>query len=302
MSDSQFIVQNAMRNKSELLIQVPTHHKSPMFSIKSPDMDDKELDYSLNYFYTPQMPRSFYVLPRIGRISSSCNGVLLVNNTHEDGWLYVINLVTKCHIILPPCPTNCPHKACGSAVGFYPRSKQYKVVHIYADGVGIELFALASSNNAWKLLPGPFLEDPDGRPYDVLSNFHWNDPVLVDGRYMHWYVESNRYIISMDVSEEKSVKTYLPNHGLGMKKGAYALSELGGKLSCIINVDHTKIDVWILKNFHKQHKQEKGLTCMYNIKSKKMKQFKMQMKRGQKSIPHRNSLVSWKFKEDLLPI
>ena len=90
----------------------------------------------------------------MGRIGSSCNGLLLINDPKIEGKLNVINFLTKCKAILPQCPSGCPHKKFGVALGFSPSTREYKVVHIYADGFGYEIFTLDCSDNSRSHMSG----------------------------------------------------------------------------------------------------------------------------------------------------
>ena len=186
----------------------------------------------------------------MGRIRSSCNGLLLINDPKIEGKLNVINFLTKCKAILPQCPSGCPHKTCGVALGFSPSTREYKVVHIYADGFGYEIFTLDCSDNKWKCIPDPFKE-PHERPFN-LDTFHWSDPVSIHGQVLHWYVSSKEYIISMDVNDETPRKTYLPTLGKKIDRKRYSLLEMVGYLSFVYNVSNIQIDVWILKIFAAQ--------------------------------------------------
>ena len=186
----------------------------------------------------------------MGRIRSSCNGLLLINDPKIEGKLNVINFLTKCKAILPQCPSGCPHKKFGVALGFSPSTREYKVVHIYADGFGYEIFTLDCSDNKWKCIPDPFKE-PHERPFN-LDTFHWSDPVSIHGQVLHWYVSSKEYIISKDVNDETPRKTYLPTLGKKIDRKRYSLLEMVGYLSFVYNVSNIQIDVWILKIFAAQ--------------------------------------------------
>ncbi|XP_030924945.1 F-box protein At5g49610-like [Quercus lobata] len=239
ISSKKFIAQNFIHSITELLIVVKTYPHLKAISLR---MDEKELDFKLEKLDFAGM--------RMGCIRSSCNGLVLIHDPKIEGKLNVINFLTKCMVKLPRCPTGCPHKKCGVALGFSPSTKEYKVVHMYADGFGYEIFTLGCSDNKWKCIPGPF-KVPFERPFN-LDTFRWSDPVSIHGQVLHWYVSSKEYIISMDVNDETPRKTYLPTLGEEIDKKRYSLLEMGGYLSVVYNVSDIQIDVWILKDFAAQ--------------------------------------------------
>ncbi|KAK9289761.1 hypothetical protein L1049_007920 [Liquidambar formosana] len=240
ISSSKFIAQNAIQNKhNQLLVQIPTSTKQHYYKAKLLEMEEMELDFKLHCFD----------MRRMGRIRSSCNGLLLIHDPKQKGVLYVMNLLTKCVVTLPKCPSRCPHKACGSTLGFSRSTREYKVVHMYSDVFGYEIFTLGCSDNEWKRIPGPFKE-PYDRPFCL--DFNWGDPVKINDQFLHWYVSSSQFIISMDVTDENSRKTYLPDCSEEIDKSKYALLEMGGYLSLVYKVSGIQIDVWILRDFQAQ--------------------------------------------------
>ncbi|OIT18810.1 hypothetical protein A4A49_53882 [Nicotiana attenuata] len=119
---------------------------------------------------------------------------------------------------------SCPHKACSVALGFDSSIKQYKVVHVYADSYGFEMLNLGSADNEWERVSGPW-EDLNDRPFNPL-NLSWKDPVSINGRILHWYVDSGEYIVSMQVKEGRCSITHLPKLGNVIKRNNYSLVEL----------------------------------------------------------------------------
>nr|XP_023895090.1 F-box protein At5g49610-like [Quercus suber]POF21239.1 f-box protein [Quercus suber] len=239
ISSKKFIAQNFIHSITELLIVVKTYPHLKAISLR---MDEKELDFKLEKLDFAGM--------RMGCIRSSCNGLVLIHDPKIEGKLNVINFLTRCMVKLPRCPSGCPHKKCGVALGFSPSTKEYKVVHMYADGFGYEIFTLGCSDNKWKCIPGPF-KVPFERPFN-LDKFRWSDPVTIHGQVLHWYVSSKEYVISMDVNDETPKKTYLPTLGEEIDRKRYSLLEMGGYLSVVYNVSNIQIDVWILKDFAAQ--------------------------------------------------
>lgn len=187
-----------------------------------------------------------FPMGRMGEIRSSCNGLILICGPKQKGLLYVMNILTKSWLELPNCPSNCSHLGCGIAPCFDPLTKDYKVVHIFSDRYGFEIFTLGCSDNAWKRIPGPFKSSHEQQQLLYFANaYRWRDPVCINEQVLHWYIESNRFIISMNVSDEKSRKTYLPECCWRSRKNRYELVEMGGKLVLVYKVSEIQIDVWI---------------------------------------------------------
>ncbi|KAJ4704516.1 F-box domain containing protein [Melia azedarach] len=242
ISSTGFIAKNTQQNKRELLVLVPcTTNTKLSYEVKLLEMDDKTIDFNLT-----NVP-----LPRMGDIiRSSCNGLILVNDPKHSQSLCVMNMLTKSSLTLPQCPSYCPHEKCGAAIGFDPSAKVYKVVHIYADRFGFEIFTLGVSDNAWKSMPGPFRSSNE--PPFIIHTFEWSDPVCINGQVFHWNVDSNSYIVSMDVSDEIPRKTFLPvHHSRNIHR--FNFLEMGGKLALLYHVSSIQIDVWILEDFPGQN-------------------------------------------------
>ncbi|KAJ9694891.1 hypothetical protein PVL29_010390 [Vitis rotundifolia] len=66
------------------------------------------------------------------------------------------------------------------------------------------------------------------------------------------YVSSCEFIISTDVSDERFIRTRLPDSEKKICKGNYALIVMDGCLSFVHTISFKEIDVWILKDFHGQ--------------------------------------------------
>ncbi|KAJ4704515.1 F-box domain containing protein [Melia azedarach] len=238
ISSTGFIAQNTQQNKSELLVLVPCTMKKVKlnYQVKVLEMDDKTLDFNLTNA----------LLPRTREIRSSCNGLILVNDPNHSRSLCVMNMLTKSSLTLPACPSYCRHEKCAAALGFDQSAEEYKVVHMYADHLGFEIFTLGGSDNAWKKIRGPFKFSHE-RPY-IIGHFKWSDPVSINGQVFHWNVDSNNYIVSMDISDEIPRKTVLPiHHGRNMHR--FKFLEMGGKLALLYYVSNIQIDVWILEDF-----------------------------------------------------
>ena len=122
------------------------------------------------------------------------------------------------------------------------------MVHVYNAIFGFEIFDLGCSDGEWKRIPRPF--QVYDRPYTI--DFSWSDPVSVNGQVLHRYVSSCEFIISMDVSDERFIRTRLPDCEKKICKGNYALIVMDGCLSFVHTIPFKEIDVWILKDFHGQ--------------------------------------------------
>ncbi|MBA0625489.1 hypothetical protein Godav_010679 [Gossypium davidsonii] len=184
----------------------------------------------------------------MGIIRSSCNG--------------------PTSLTLPNCLSGCTHKHgyhgrapgrilhtyCGSALGFDPLTKVYKVVHINNDGYGIEVFTIGS-DKTWRKVPLPWpVEKPLRGDLDKFEDmkFFWRDPVSIKGQVFHWFVDSEKYIFSMDISNEKVSKTKLPYIGKTIMKEHYDLVAMDEKLAFVYKGSESKIDVWVLDDFGRQ--------------------------------------------------
>ncbi|XP_012442293.1 putative F-box protein At3g25460 [Gossypium raimondii] len=207
----------------------------------------------------------------MGIIRSSCNGLVLVYEpiSKEVNSLCVKNLLTgPTSLTLPNCLSGCTHKHgyhgrapgrilhtyCGSALGFDPLTKVYKVVHINNDGYGIEVFTIGS-DKTWRKVPLPWpVEKPRRGDLDKFEDmkFFWRDPVSIKGQVFHWFVDSEKYIFSMDISNEKVSKTKLPYIGKTIMKEHYDLVAKDEKLAFVYKGSESKIDVWVLNDFGRQ--------------------------------------------------
>ncbi|KAK6779183.1 hypothetical protein RDI58_021367 [Solanum bulbocastanum] len=188
-------------------------------------------------------------LNKLRKIHSSCVEFLLMSEPGNNG----INPATKFCLTILRCPSHCQHKACSAALAFDSSTKQYKVVHVVTDSYGFEIFNVSCADDElhWERVSSPW-EDLNDRPFNPVK-FHWKNPVSINGRILHWYVDSAEYFITMQVKEEKFSRTYLPERVKEINKTKdYALVELDGFLS-FINCDSEKsMNVWILEDFRRK--------------------------------------------------
>ncbi|KAG5583740.1 hypothetical protein H5410_044174 [Solanum commersonii] len=214
---TSFIEQNFNESKSELLIQsgYVRHMKTKLIEI------GKDLECESHDFYF--------------------------------GKLRVINPATKFCITIPGCPSRCQHGTCSAALVFDSSTEQYKVVHIVNYCFGFEIFNLSNDEENWKWerIDSYLWEGVNNQPFDV--KFCWKKLVSINGRILHWYVNSSEYFVSMDVKEGKFSRTYLPQRDEVVNKtNNYALIQLDGFLSYITCDSEATMDVWILEDSHGQ--------------------------------------------------
>lgn len=123
------------------------------------------------------------------------------------------------------------------------------MVHVVTDSYGFEICNLsdaADDESCWKRISGPWEVDLDDRPFNPL-NFRWKNPVSINGHVLYWYVDSSKYIISMQVNEAKFSRTYFPRLVPVEVIKRYELVELGGILSFVYCDSDIRMDVWILE-------------------------------------------------------
>lgn len=212
------------------------------------EINEKQLDYKLHDLE----------LSNRGLFRSSCYGMLLISSrlSNQDSLqpnkgivLHVVNFVTSFCLTLPNCPSGCPHKECGMALGFDPCTNVFKVVHMYADGFSFEIFTIGDSSNAWKPISGPWNNSFE-RPLGSLDS-GWRDPISINGRFLYWNVLSPKFVLSMDVSNEQITKIKLPcNSGQESTWQSYHLTELEGHLSLTYSRSNAMMDIWILEEIH----------------------------------------------------
>ena len=232
----KFILQNAINSKPELLIQVACSRtfKSKLLI----EAEDEEIGFKLRDFD----------MKSVGRVRPGCHGLYLVNPPRQTEVIRVLNPLTNFVRALPLCPTRCPHKACGSALGYDRIANRHKVVHIYNAIYGFEIFDLGGlQGEEWRRIPGPF-EEYD-QPYSV-DEFFWSDPVSINGEVLHWYVDSCEFLISMDVSDERFSRTPLPDCDKVVYERNYALVEMDGRLCFVHTISYKEVDVWVMEDFH----------------------------------------------------
>ncbi|GKD66859.1 F-box protein-like protein, partial [Tanacetum coccineum] len=80
----------------------------------------------------------------------------------------------------------------------------------------------------------------------------WHDPVSIDGRYLHWNVNSFDYLLSMDTVQERFRRISLPPvYDDNLKnKNQYSICKMGGFLG-LHEVSSENDVIWVLKNFER---------------------------------------------------
>ncbi|GMN47867.1 hypothetical protein TIFTF001_017041 [Ficus carica] len=234
ISWNRFVADSFHKSSPGLLVQVVSSCRTKSLKTKLLEFDSE----GIRFRHKP------LGMSRMGKARSNCNGLLLVNDMNEKKSLVVMNVLTKCYLTLPHCPSHCPHRSCGLALVFNPHEKVYRVVHVYNADFGFEIFTLGCSENEWKVIPGPF-SGPHDRPFDEM--FRWSDPLSTNGQLiLHWDVASRKYLISFDTCEERFKRTKFP---CSFDKGTGTLLEKGGNLSFVHRSSSTQFDVWVLEGF-----------------------------------------------------
>ncbi|GJU70423.1 F-box protein-like protein [Tanacetum coccineum] len=190
-------------------------------------------------------------IPYKGCIKSWVDEYLLISGHSKKGSLYLYNILTKEGLFLPRCSLSCGgHYGRKCGVGFsYDRFKQvYKVVHVFnGPPIQSELIILKPGNfnsSTWKKINGPL--------YTGQRKYSWHDPVSIDGRYLHWNVNSFDYLLSMDTVEERFRRISLPPiYDDNLKnKNQYSICKMGGFLG-LHEVSSENDVMWVLKNFER---------------------------------------------------
>ena len=236
ITESSFIAYDFLRSKPSLLIQLSLSIGHNLKS-KLLELDDEGLGYKIKDFDVPT---------RTTKFRSTCNGLILLEHPIFIYGLLVVNVVTKCTVPILISPSKCEHLRCSLSLVFDSYLKQYKVIHISTNLFGIEIFTLGMPNNKWNVIPSPIVKN---KSHDQ----SWTDPISCsNGRYLHWDVFSDRYILSMDICNEKTRETHLPYYYVSFDEDRMSLFEMGGYLSLMYNVSTEQFDIWVLKDFEKQ--------------------------------------------------
>ncbi|KAF5196963.1 Glycoside hydrolase family 17, F-box domain-containing protein [Thalictrum thalictroides] len=275
-----------------------------------------------------------------GQARNSCRGLILVADENKKlNRFHVFNPLTmKLTISLPQCPSTCPHEDCTAWLAFDSSNNVFKVVHMYADQFGYEIWSLGIDTK-WRVVPGPF-EDIYDRPFNP-GDFAWGDPIAVNDKVLHWNVnQARRYIISMDVTDELARKTSIPDYD---ERKPYELIEMGGNLGIMFIVSDSQKDIWILKDFQSEKwvkihsivsssiqssirlrprpqlhnlipvlslgngevilfkSSKKEVLYAYELKSSTLKMLNINFTDDQKLIVHVNSLISCDESQDSYP-
>ncbi|CAI9273673.1 unnamed protein product [Lactuca saligna] len=202
-----------------------------------------------------KMKQEFINMPCYGCIKSWCNEYLLITDSIRIGILYLFNLITKQGSFISPLPSvSCGghyNGKCGLGISYDPFKKLYKVVHVYnGPPIQCEILVLESNipSNEWIIW-----KKVNGTSHTGERQYYWENPVSVQGRYFHWDVHSDKYLVSMDTVKERFRQTFLPGSGSDVYRmdNRYSLVEMGGLLSLLHKVSFDRVNVWILKNFQR---------------------------------------------------
>ncbi|XP_059666368.1 F-box protein At5g49610-like [Cornus florida] len=238
-------------DQASLIVQKPSHGKH-LYETRLLDISEVRLkEFKL------EMYEQVIDIPCRGRIRSWCNELLLIADTSEFGALYIFNLITKEGFHLPQClgSGDCGghfRLKCGLVLTFDKFKRVYKVLHVVITDELVLCEILVSERNSlsfnhskWKKIDGPAQIGE--------RKYYWSDPVSVEGRFLHWDVNSAEYILSMDIIKERFQETHLPEFGNGNSSlsTSYEFVERDGLLCLLHPISATQVDMWILKDFHR---------------------------------------------------
>ncbi|OMO85163.1 hypothetical protein CCACVL1_10379 [Corchorus capsularis] len=290
----EFIEKNAVYHKPGVIVNflvAPYYFREfPYCKAKFLQIDEKEFDIKVTNLGKTR---------RMGYIRSSCNGLILVIEPRprtKSSAISVKNMLTGSVLTdLPSCPSGCRHSydACGAGLGFNPVTKQYKVVHIYSDRYGFEIFTIGSDKE-WRKIPTPFEESYE-RPYDM--DFTWEEPVW--SKKHRIIAVSTNFLTSLGssamVEEEEGNGDggeISENRDEEKKK-----DKLPDFLKFFVVATLRNGEVIVFRRFRNPGNNDP--IYLYDMKTGEMRKFKMKMKDGAKILPHRSSLVSWTTEMDL---
>ncbi|XP_010262913.1 PREDICTED: F-box protein At3g07870-like [Nelumbo nucifera] len=225
----QFIKEHLLHSKPCLLIQDRIVTKRSLFDTQLMSIEGANIRVrDLSRFFT-------------GQIRASCNGLLLVQNWVDYTLLHITNPITGQWLGLPPC-NGFIASGCTFGLAFVPSTADYKVVCIFRHWYGIKCQILSlrgcfngRCNDTWRDVNGPLSR---------LTPSTMEVPILVNGGILHWKTDSRSHILSLDCSNETFQRTPLPK----CKIINVHLLEMGGFLA-FVNIKHTRIDIWVLKDY-----------------------------------------------------
>lgn len=248
------ITNNIFFGRASLIIQKPTseNHRAYTSRLVSICEGKKKLRVS----------KKDLNIPCRGHIRSWCNELLLIVDPNKLGALYVYNLLTKEGLYVPMsmslfCKGHIRCR-CGLSLAFNKYTREYKVVHVYIglNQVECEILVFKYECSMFYFLKWVTVKGPGFRGD---REYYWDDPISVEGRFLHWDVHSPNYIVSMDVVEGGFQKTCLPKKTSFNLSNGYHLMEISGLLSVVVPFSGTVFEVWVLKDFQKSE-WEKLLT------------------------------------------
>ncbi|XP_023757179.1 uncharacterized protein LOC111905698 [Lactuca sativa] len=234
------ITDNILFDHASLILQTSTGSNTIRL------MDIREEEQGL------KMKQQFIKIPFHGCIKSWCNEYLLLTDSIRIGILYLFNLITKQGSFISSPSVSCGghyNCKCGLGMSYDPFKKVYKVVHVYmGPPIQCEILVLESNipSNAWIIW-----KKVNGTSYTGQRQYYWENPVSVQGRYFHWDVHSDKYLVSMDTVKERFRQTFLPGSDVYPMDNRYSLVEMGGFLTLLHKVSFDRVNVWMLKGFQK---------------------------------------------------
>ncbi|KAI8029365.1 hypothetical protein LOK49_LG01G00852 [Camellia lanceoleosa] len=82
------------------------------------------------------------------------------------------------------------------------------------------------------------------------------------GGFFTGMFHSAEFIVSMDVAEERFFQTCIPEYSNSFKSNEYFLTEIGGRLSLLLPVSGSQVDVWILKTTWEKLQSIRYICCV----------------------------------------
>uniref|UniRef100_A0A803ML53 KIB1-4 beta-propeller domain-containing protein n=1 Tax=Chenopodium quinoa TaxID=63459 RepID=A0A803ML53_CHEQI len=212
-----------------------------------------------NNLHDAKLKRAFYVhpydraisilkLPFEATILGSCNGLLLLQNAIVPKELFVVNLITKAHISLPPLPLTVPrvvvhpkplvHHKPSAVLAFVPSSGQYKV--LYACFVSEYEHPPYLEPGKFKLMVWTVAVDETWRAIDCQGITMSNEakktllshPFSTAGGYICWFHTDHYLGLALDIDAETMYQFAGPVYQFGPKNRTMYFSR-----TCCIPMD-----------------------------------------------------------------
>ncbi|XP_010916704.1 F-box protein At3g07870 [Elaeis guineensis] len=185
------------------------------------------------------------------KLVGTCNGLLCFTSSNQGESIFVCNPITRELVTLPKPTRTAPPESSMLiyGFGFDYLTKKYKVVRVFYPtnsrfrnprfGVTAEVCTLGAT---WKAVRG-FNHPPYSRPVFANGAVHWLVHPLLSQKY--------KRIISFDIGKDEFNVTPHPKFSSNI-----SISELGGCLSVVPDIEYDLVKVWVLKD-HTENRWEK---------------------------------------------